>query len=249
MVSQKTLVLDIELAPMEVYAWALKDQYVGIEQIIKDSSVIAWGAKWFNEPISKLIYKDNRNAKDVRQDAKLLLPLWELLDEADIIITQNGEKFDAPKLNSRFIIHGMKPPSPYKHLDTYKIAKKVGSFTSNKLSYLTANINKKYKKLDHSEFPGLSLWKQCLAGNMKAWEEMKEYNIHDVLSTEELYTHLRAWNETKNTPRVFVDNGVCGACDSSRVSKRGLYRTVTGQWQRLKCEDCGKWALGEKVKP
>jgi len=84
----------------------------------------------------------------------------ELLDQADILITQNGQAFDSPKINTRFILNGMKPPSPYKHLDTYKIAKKVASFTSNSLEYLTDKLCIKYKKLAHAKFPGMLLWRK-----------------------------------------------------------------------------------------
>lgn len=243
---QKTTVLDIELFPMTVYTWQLKDQYIDNSQLIEDWSIAAWGAKQLGEPASKLVYMDQRNAKNPRNDVKILLPLWEMLDEAEIVITQNGEKFDVPKLNARFLMHGMKPPKPFKQIDTYKIVKKVAGFTSNKLEYLTEKLCTKYKKLSHGKFPGLTLWKECLAGNKEAWDEMKKYNINDVLSTEELYMKIRAWDERKSSPRIFVDNGVCPVCGSTNREKRGLDRNLTTVMQRYKCNDCNKWR-SEKV--
>jgi len=176
----RTLVFDIETTPITAYVWGLKDQNISLNQIVKDWSVMAYGAKWLGE--KKVYYQDTRHDRD---DKKVLQGIWKLLNEADIVITQNGQSFDGPKLNSRFILNGMQPPSPYKHLDTYRIVKRVMEFTSNKLEYLTDKLCTKYKKLHHHAFPGMSLWSECLKGNMKAWEEMKTYNIHDVLSTED----------------------------------------------------------------
>jgi DNA polymerase elongation subunit (family B) len=160
----KILVFDIETFPLEVRVWRLGDQRVNVDQIIKDSSVCAWAAKWLGSPASKVQYRDTRSNKDVRNDRNILEPLWELLDEADIVITQNGQSFDSRVLNARFIQYGMKPPKPYRHLDTYKIAKAAAEFTSHKLEYLTDKLCTKYKKLSHKKFPGRSLWNECEKG-------------------------------------------------------------------------------------
>ena len=60
------------------------------------------------------------------------------------------------------------------------------------LAYMTERFNKKYKKQAHKEFPGFSLWDQCIEGNRKAWECMKKYNQFDVLSLEELFVNTLA---------------------------------------------------------
>lgn len=247
----KVLIFDIETFPMEVRVWQLGEQRVTLNQIVKDWSVAAWAAKWLGDPASKVIYRDTRCNKDVRYDKNILDALWKLLDEADIVITQNGKNFDSRKLNARFIEYGMKPPSPYEHLDTYKIADRVAEFTSHKLEYLTEKLNVKYKKLMHKAFPGQSLWDECLAGNTKAWAEMKRYNIHDVLSTEELYLNLRAWApETAPKPysisAINRDCGVCGAKGS--VYGNGTRQIRTKRYQRLTCNKCGSYSKGDIIK-
>jgi hypothetical protein len=245
MEKSRVLVLDIETAPMTAYIWGLKDQNISLNQIIQDWSVLAWAAKWLDNDY--VWYADVNGQRDLHSDRSILGKLWSLLDEADIVITQYGSGFDCPRLNARFIMHGMKPPSPYKHLDTYRIAKKVADFTSNKLEYLTEKLCTKYKKLSHGRFPGMSLWTECLKRNPKAWAEMKKYNIHDVLSTEELYMKLRAWAPA-NAPAVYNDNGVCKTCGKAQLQKRGIDRTKTFKWQRLKCNGCGTWQRGDKLK-
>ena len=54
---------------------------------------------------------------------------------------------------------------------------------------------------------------------------MKRYNIHDVLSTEELYMNLKAF-----APKAFPnpDNSKCEGCGKENKIK-------------IKCQQCGKW--------
>jgi len=101
----KILVFDIETAPITSYTWGLRDQNVGLNQIKDDWHLLAWAAKWYGEPASKTMYMDNRKAKNVQDDYKLVDGLSKLLNKTEIIITQNGEQFDVKKLNARAIFH------------------------------------------------------------------------------------------------------------------------------------------------
>lgn len=249
MIDQKVLILDIETSPLLVYVWNLKDQYVGLNQMVKDWHIMAWSAKWLGEPAKKIQYYDQRNLK-VGDDLPILKPLWKLLNEADIVLTQNGKAFDAKKINARFMLHGMKPPKPFKHLDTYLIARHAASFTSHSLEYLSERFCTKYKKLSHGKFPGLSLWVECLKGNKKAWDEMRKYNIHDVLATEEFYNKIKAW-APQNAPTVYLQGKLldhCGVCGSKRVRKEGFDYTRISRAPQISCNDCGKWTTGTREK-
>lgn len=247
----KVLVFDIETSPMLAYVWDLHEQNVALGQLHKDRFVIAWSAKWLGDPADKIMYMDQRDTLNVEDDRKILKAIWKLLNEADIVITQNGKSFDSRRLNARFIQHGMKPPSPYKHIDTYLIIRNVADFTSKKLEYVADKLCKKYKKLKHEEFPGLSLWIQCLAGNRKAWDAMKKYNIHDVLSTEELYEKIKAW-APKHIPTAYIPDDTKAQCEScgrlESLQPRGKHYTKGGYHQRYKCKHCGRWTQGKKVK-
>ncbi len=239
--NQKVLVFDIETSPITAYVWGLRDQNISLNQIVKDWQVLAFAAKWLHK--DEMYYYDTR----ALSERTVLYKIWKLLNEADIVITQNGQNFDSRKLNARFIEHKMKPPKPYRHLDTYRIAKQAAEFTSHKLEYLTEKLCTKYKKLSHKKFPGMSLWSECLKGNAKAWKEMKIYNIHDVLSTEELYTKLQAW-VPKTAPSVFNELGACKVCGKHQLTKQGYDRTAVAVYRQLQCQNCGKWQRGEKIK-
>lgn len=238
----KVLFLDIETAPIVAWVWGLWDQTVGLNQIKSDWHLLSWSAKWLDE--KKVMYADQRRAKNIEDDSRILKGIWKLLDEADVIVTQNGKQFDAKKLNARFILNGMGPPSPYKHIDTRQIAKRVFGFTSNKLEYMTDKINTKYKKQKHAQFAGFELWKECLAGNINAWNEMEKYNKYDVLSLEELYLKFQPWDASLNRSLYVDGEEVVCDCGSHNLQKRGISFTAAGKYQRYQCQDCGTWRRG-----
>jgi hypothetical protein len=193
----KVLILDIETAPMLSYVWGLFDQNIPLNMIKRDWFILSFTAKWLHD--DKIIYKDQRGKKgrSLENDKPLLVCLQKLMDEADIIIGQNSNAFDIKKINSKFLEHSLEVPSPYKKIDTYVLAKRHFSLTSNKLEYMSKKFNKKYKKQDHEEFSGFKLWDECLKGNLKAWKCMEKYNNFDVLATEELFLRLAEFDKTE----------------------------------------------------
>ena len=130
----KVLIYDIETAPLLAYVWSMFQQGFGLNAIHKDWYIISWSAKWLGAPASETMYMDQRDAKNMEDDRALLKGIWKLLDEEDIVITQNGKRFDNKKLNARFVLNDMLPPSTYRDIDTLEIAKKRFGFTSRKLA-------------------------------------------------------------------------------------------------------------------
>ena len=235
----KILLLDVETAPILAHVWGLWDQTVALNQIKSDWYILSWSAKWLGTTANKVMYADSRNNKNLEDDSKLIAGIWKLLDEADIVITQNGKAFDHKKLNARFIIKGFKPPSTFKYIDTLQLAKKHFAFTSNKLEYMSDKLCKKYKKLKHEKFSGFEMWRECLAGNQAAWKEMEKYNKYDVLALEELYTKLIPWDNSINF-NLYHDGteNVC-TCGSTKFTRNGHAYTSLGKFQKYTCSECG----------
>jgi hypothetical protein len=231
----KILFFDIETSPILAYTWDIWNQNISLNQIKQDWFVISWSAKWLGN--KEIMYRDQRDAKDVSNDKDLLESIWRLLDEADIVVTQNGRAFDQKKLYARFIINGMKPPSSFKHYDTKRMASKHFAFTSNKLEYLTDKLNTKYKKIKNS---GFTLWTRCLNGDLKAWKEMERYNKHDVLALEELYLKLMAWEPEVNYSMYTDEEVFKCACGNDRLRSKGYSYTSVGKYKRFICINCGK---------
>jgi DNA polymerase III epsilon subunit-like protein len=183
--------------------------------------------------------------KDKTNDKALVTELWKLMDEADIILGHNGDQFDIKKSNARFLAHGLTPPTPYKTVDTKKVAKKYFGFASNKLDELCRQLGIGRKK----EHEGWPLWKGCYEGDMKAWKRMLAYNVQDVELLDQLYLKLRPWMD--NHPNLNLIRGTthsCPACGSFNNHRRGHYLTSTNLIQRYKCNSCGKWSKGNSEK-
>lgn len=235
--SAKILVLDIETSPLEVRVWSLGDQHVGSDQITKDWHLMSFAAKWLGS--KKVIYEDQRNVKNISNDKVLCKTLWRLLDEADVVIGQNSKRFDIKKINARFLYHNMKPPSTYKQIDTLISSRKSFALTSHKLAYMSKTYNEKYTKQEHREFPGMSLWDACLDGNTRAWNIMKEYNIHDVLATEEFYRTIAPWDTSVNLALYHNNPADRCNCGSTKFQQNGFHYSPSGKYQRLRCAKCG----------
>lgn len=239
----RIVTVDIETAPILAYVWGLWKQNVGVNQIHTDWSILSFSYKWLGDDTVHHFNTGGKGRKKVREDRMLLLKLWELLDKADIVVAQNGVRFDIKKINARFIQMGLLPPTPYKVVDTMLEARKIAGFTSNKLAWLSEILTNQ-KKSEHKKFPGFELWSECLADNPEAWEEMQLYNDQDIRATEEVYLKLRPY--IIGHPNVAAYNGdtemQCPKCSSENLQRRGLALTQSGQYQRYRCMDCGGWA-------
>ena len=237
--------LDIETAPLEVYSWGLWDVNVGLNQIITEWSLLSFAAKRLDQ--KTVIYRDNRGQKDTRDDKALMSGLWSILNESDIIIAQNGKKFDLRKINARFAMLGFDPPSPYRVIDTVLEARKSFGFTSNKLEWLSKYLTPA-KKSQHKKFPGFELWTECLKDNQAAWKEMEKYNKRDVIATEQLYYKLRPWMPTHLNVNAFdgASEIKCPKCNSDDVQKRGFTFTNLAKYARIRCNTCKGWSRGRE---
>jgi DNA polymerase III epsilon subunit-like protein len=168
---------------MQVYTWGLWDQNISIDQIIKSTEMLCFGARWLGT--KKVIFKS------VHHDGKkeMLKELHALMDEADLLVGWNSAAFDHKHINREFIENGITPPSPTKDLDLMTVTKANFLFPSNKLDYVAQKLGVG-AKVKHS---GFKLWLRCMDGDAKAWAEMKKYQVQDVNLLVDLYDLLLPW--------------------------------------------------------
>ena len=179
----KILLLDIETTPLQVYTWGLWDQNIGINQIIKATEMMCFGAKWLGE--KKVTFKS------VHHDGKqaMLEELHKMMDEADVLVGWNSAAFDHKHINREFVENGFAPPSATKDLDLMSVVKSNFQFPSNKLDYVSQKLGVG-AKVKHS---GFELWIGCMGDDKKSWVEMKKYQIQDVELLDKLYDILLPW--------------------------------------------------------
>jgi len=231
----KILIYDIETAPMEAYVWHLWKNTITPSMVIKSVSMLSWSAKWlFNDQVRG----QRVSAEEAfdREDVSILRPLWNLLDEADLVIAHNGMKFDNKICNARFARAEMIPPSPYRTIDTLSHAKKVFNVPSFKLD----ELNKFFGLEMKMEHEGMDLWRKCVNNDDKALEKMLKYNKRDVTILEELYLRIRPWMKGHPNVGLYIDTDeeVCTNCGSEDITVDGDYFTPAGKFKAFRCK-CG----------
>jgi hypothetical protein len=231
------LYVDIETQPDLVYTWGVYEQ--NAIAVKEHWQLLSYSAEWQDGKVITKGLCDYKGYKAGGDDYDLAQDVWSLLDEADIVVAHNGVDFDLKALTARFIAHGMKPPSPYKIVDTKRGLKSVSRFSSNKLDWIGQQLEIG-KKIDTG---GWNLWLGCMAGDKKSWAKMKKYNRHDVVLLKRLYKLLSPWIRQPNTG-AWTSRPSCPnpACGSLKLTARGYARSKTRVYQRYQCSECGTWA-------
>ena len=222
------LFMDIETFPIEGEAWSPWD--TNILRVKKDWCVATWAAKWQGD--NRMMY-DATTFKEAaaRDDKRICLPLWHLFEEADIVIAQNGKKFDIPKMNSRWWKHGFGPPSSYRLIDTLEEARKTFSQTYNSLDELGKFLGVGGKM----RTGGKELWFDYLDGVTEAKDKMIRYNKSDVELLERVYDKMKGW--MPNHPRMSHNPNaeLCPVCRDVNIKDIGYYTAKVKQYKEFRC--------------
>lgn len=224
----KILVIDIETSPASGFIWKLFDVNVSLSQLIDTSKVICFAAKWLGD--KKVMFHSNQ--EDTHK--AMIKKAWQLFNDADAVVGYNSKNFDCKILNKEFILEGLPPPTPYKHIDLLQTMKQNFKFMSNKLDHVSQELGIG-KKTSHQ---GFELWQACMNNDSKAWKLMKKYNINDVKLTEELYERVVPWLKTTFNFNEHSEEVVCPSCGSHNLTKNGKYLSPNRAYQKYICKDC-----------
>lgn len=231
----RMLAFDIESTPNIGYSWGKWEQ--NIMEFVQESYMLCYSYRWLDDKKTHVVGLNDFSLykTDPQNDAALIQSLWELFDEADILIAHNGDKFDIKYTNGRFLANGLTPPTTYRTIDTLKVARRRFKLNSNKLDDLGQLLDVGMKL----ETGGFQLWLDCMAGDPKAWKKMKKYNKQDVDLLVAVYAKLKPW--TPNHPNLGVDSDrpICSVCESENVHKKGFDYKNASKAQRWKCMECG----------
>ena len=229
----KMLNFDIEIAPSVAYFFNPWQTNLMPDMIIRPWYVLSWSAKWLFDcdMINATITPEETKTQD---DRRIVKQLWDLFDEADILIAHHGDRFDIPKMNTRFLLHDLGIPSPYQSIDTRKIAARKFGFNHNKLDALGEEFG-----LGRKIKTDFNLWVRCDNGEQKALTEMQTYNDQDVYLLEEVYLKLRPWMNSHPNMNNYNDDKVCSHCGSYDLTFKGHYTTVVNRYATEVCGNCG----------
>tara|TARA_R110002020_G_scaffold159106_2_gene342744 strand:+ start:2953 stop:3723 length:771 start_codon:yes stop_codon:yes gene_type:complete len=235
-VGMKILMLDIETAPTIAGVWSLFKVNVAINQILQSGHTLCFAARWLHEPKNKYIFKS------VYHDGeeKMLDTMWDLLDEADVVMHFNGKKFDIPIINREFIKNNYLPPSPYSHIDLLMVVRRQFKFVSNKLDFVCKELGIG-SKVQHK---GMDLWWGCLENDKSSWATMKRYNIQDIHLLQPLYEKLLPWIPNHPNRALWMEPGsslICPSCGGTDLRFKGYKVTRVVRYRHYRCNGCGSY--------
>jgi hypothetical protein len=232
----KILIFDVENSFLEAAVWGINKQYINKTQILSDWFMLSYSYKWlYDERVySGVLSSEEALAKN---DSRIVGELWSVLNECQIAITYNGNFYDIPKTNTRFILNGFPPPAPYKSIDIFQVISRNFSFTNRSMDYVNYMLQLE-RKLENE---GLELWKKCVAGENESLQNLVTYNRQDVVALQETYLKVRPW--IKNHPNIGLwhdsNELVCGFCGSPNITWiSSLYPTPTGLYKSFRCDEC-----------
>lgn len=231
----KINVLDIETKPLLSYHWGLFKQFIGLNQIVEHGGLLCFAVKTIGDEETQFY-----SEWDLGTD-KLIREAYRVIEETDVLVTYNGDRFDIKRLNGMFIENGMPKPPPFKSVDLFKENKKNFAFPSGKLDYMAQRVVDDHK----TPHQGFDLWLDCMAGDPEAQALMEEYNRQDVLLTENIYlSHLSWWNYQPHMGLFLDARDICPKCGSKEMQelKAGIVRTAVQEYQMLQCAECLSYA-------
>lgn len=231
----KILVIDIETRPTLAYVWRTFKENISVEQIVDPGGIICFGAMWLGE-------KEVMFHSDWQDGHKAMLEkARELLQEADGVITYNGDKFDLPYLNGEFLVNGLKPIRPVTSIDLYKTIQYKMRFVSNRLIFVS-DLLKIGHKVQHE---GFMLWRKVMEGQEASQKKMERYCKMDVRLTARLYNKIKGF--IVNHPFMGdIGTTACPTCHSTKTKKDGVRRTQYFLVQQHKCNSCGHYWQGSR---
>lgn len=235
----KILYYDIETAPNLSFVWGHYEQNVIMHE--REWYMLCVSYRWEHEKkshVTSLVDFPAAYKKDPENDFHVVKKLWDLFNEADIVIAHNGDKFDMRKANARFVAHGLGPVSPVKAVDTLKVARRYFMFNSNKLDHLGAHLGVGRK----APTGGFETWAGCMRGDMAQWKSMIKYAKQDVDLLRSVYMKLRPWMTNHPNLNVFDSSEGCPTCGSTNLQKRGVKTTQVSVYQQFQCNDCKSYS-------
>ena len=248
-IAAKILILDVETSPCLAYIFQTQvwKARVGHKHLLSNWFMLSWSAKWLDEDetFSDALTPDEALCED---DNRIVTSLWLLLDEADIIIAHNGDTFDIPNILTRCVLHKLPLPSPYKQIDTLKVAQKQFGFTHNSLDALA-----EFFGIEGKIETNFELWKKCINGDEDALLEMEVYNRNDVVLLEKVYHFLKPYIKGHPNLDLYCDgiNPVCTSCGKDALSHMPdkYFYTQAVRYPIYRCSSCGAISRAKKGEP
>jgi len=236
----KIVLFDLETIPNMPEAmkvWPQLSNYPGLTLRATITSIICGGWKVLGQKkihcINAWDYPEWK--KDINNDKKITKAIYDVLKDADQVVTHNGKRFDWKFLQTRLMHHKLPLLHKIHHVDTCSEAKRHLFAFNNRLGTISQLVAGT-KKLDNG---GWDLWVRVSQRKAEAMKLMSLYCKQDVKVLEDAYMALRPLAAGTINYNRFTDHEVCHSCGSSRLEGNGWRVTQTQRYRRYRCKDCG----------
>lgn len=226
---------DIETSLMQNGSFGLFNQNINYKHIIKDWVILC--ACWKELGKKKVHSVSIGDEGDFNDDYNVVKTLRDYLEDVDILIAHNGDKFDLKKFNARLIYHKLPPLPKIVTIDTLKQARNCAKFSSNRLDYLGEFLGVGGKMYNTQ-----GLWIDILLNNSEnSLKQMVKYCKRDVVLLEDVYLALRPY--MKSHPNIAEGGSLnCPKCNSKYYTKHKTRITAQGiKKQQYQCKGCGSY--------
>lgn len=240
----RILIVDIESIPdlpEALKVWPQLSDFPGRTLKATINSIACFGYRVHGSGESKVLcaWDYPEWEVDVNDDRRLVRDAARILRTADIIVTQNGDRFDLPFIQTRLMKNKLSRLPEIFSIDTKKEARRQMSAFSNSLKYLA----EQFTDTEKMENEGWPLWVKVHGRDPLAMQTMRTYCGQDLAATEALFDVLRPGiKRFPNMNQFFLEGDRCPNCGSQTLKKRGTRLLVEREVQRLQCMTCGKWS-------
>jgi len=233
----KVLVYDIETCRVPAMVFWTGKTYINHKQLTEEPKIISISWKWLGDDKVNAVTWDTKH-----NDEALMRKFLKVYNSATMVVGYNNDSFDNKWINTRAAKHRLEVNLHVKSFDLYKQAKKNFRLPSYSMEYL-ANYYGLTPKLKHE---GVAMWDKIQFGTPEVQKEtlqdMVDYNVGDILTTEEIYVEMRKYFGHKTHLGVILgDNrATCPHCGGDNVEEyNGQYSvTPAGTIQRhMICRD------------
>lgn len=233
----RILTIDLERLPgrlPERDIWEPRDlkyvNYIHPETWVELPSTLCFAWKWYGE--RAVHFASAWDGDDLASIS------WDLFNEADAVVTYNGNRADIRWLKGDWVTADLVPPSPFKSIDLYVVGRREFAFESKSLRHLCERLGVENKSGHYS----IADARAAMAGDEKAQRRMRRYNQQDVRVTEGLLDRLGSF--VKEHPHYGVYTGTercCWRCGSENLTQQGFTGTPLTMYALLQCE-CGAFS-------
>lgn len=231
----KILIYDIETSQLEANVWWSGKQYVGTRNLRNETRIITVAYKWLGDNIVHTLKWNKKQS-----DKKLMEKFLKVYNSADMVIGFNNDNFDNRLVNARALKYNLDVNTYIKSFDIMKQAKRLFRLPGYSMNYIAKYIGVQ-TKLQHS---GIAMWDEIQYGNKKrakkAMKMMVDYNIQDIIVTEDVFLRMRKYMKSPLHVGILMDKGKisCPLTGSIDVKLHKTTVTAAGTIQRIyKCKD------------